>query len=220
MTLNETMMQTGKQALGGFIGDLMKGKDAGDAFKNSIDNLASSLIDMLLNQAMQSIFSGGIPGMGGGQGGGGIFGSIIGGLTGGLSLYEGNVPSLASGTIDEAFRQERAHSTGKPYLAVLNDQELVLSSKQSQRFMDLGLNKAVAMAGGNVPSAGKSGMGAVNLNMPMSLSLGGDEGGNGQGKSGAEQFAKGLQKKMQQVAFEEIAKARRPNGQLWNGGIR
>jgi len=220
MTLNETMMQTGKQALGGFIGDLMKGKDAGDAFKNAIDGLASSLIDMLLNQAMQSIFSGGIPGMGGGQGGGGIFGSIIGGLTGGLSLYEGNVPSLAGGTIDEAFRQEKARSTGKPYLAVLNDQELVLSSKQSQRFMDLGLNKAVAMAGGNVPTTGKSGMGTVNLNMPMSLSLGSDEGGGGQGKSGAEQFAKGLQKKMQQVAFEEIAKARRPNGQLWNGGIR
>jgi len=219
LTLNETIGQMGIGALQGFGAELMKGKNFADTLTSSIDNLAGSLIDMLLNEAFQSIF-GSVMG-GGGKGNGAMAGLVNTGIGAAFGvMYEGNVPSLAGGTIDEAFRQERAHSTGKPYLAVFNDKEIIMSEKQSGRFMDLGLDKVVSMAGGNVPTAGKSGMGAVNLNMPMSLSLGSDEGGNGQGKSGAEQFAKGLQKKMRQIALEEFAKERRPNGQLWNGGIR
>lgn len=52
------------------------------------------------------------------------------------------------------------------------------------------------------------------------LTKGSDAGGNGQGKGNAEQFAEGLQKKKEAVAYQEIAKARRPNGQLWDGGVR
>ena len=211
LTLGQTMEQTAQGALKGFLSDLGKGKSLAESLTGALDNLAGSLLDMVLNQAFSAIFKG----VGAGIGGGLNLGDMSTPL-----YYAGNVPNFAGGNaIGDAFKREKSMGGGgKPYLAVLNDRELILSAKQSERFMSMGLNKVVNLAGGNTPTANKAGMGGISLNMPMNLSIGNDGGGGG-GKGNAEEFASGLQAKMQAIAFAEIAKARRPNGMLWNAGM-
>jgi hypothetical protein len=86
--LNQALSQTKElsaDALKGFISDLRAGKDAGEAFANVLDKIASKMID----KGIDSLLSGGFSLFGGGSGGGV--------LPGGLPLGQGGIGHAARG---------------------------------------------------------------------------------------------------------------------------
>ena len=133
---------------------------------------------------------------GGGGGGGGLMGAVtsgggtlgtsgpLGGLLGGLfGAADGTLPNFARGNgtaIDAAFSKERSQSGGlSPKLVVVNDRELILSAKQSERFTALGLGPMVSnFADGNLGSsvAPRAGLSSGDVNVPINIT--GDSGGN------------------------------------------
>ena len=66
-----------RDGLGTFIGDLIKGKSAGDALKDTLSQLGQKLMNMGLDSLTNSLFGKS------GTAGGGIFGSLLGSLFGG-----------------------------------------------------------------------------------------------------------------------------------------
>jgi hypothetical protein len=208
LTLEQTVGQLGIGAFKGFASELLKTGDVAGSLVNSLDNLAGSLIDILLNQAFQSLLGGAL---GGGASNAAMGDVVTQGLSG-LTLANGNIPNFAGGNaIDRAFQRERSQSGNRPYLAVLNDKELVLSAKQSQKFMDMGLNQLVTMADGNIPPAGAAmaARGNNTINMPLSISV-----PSGQSAADVQAFAAGLQQQMRAIANSELNKALRPGGRL------
>jgi len=74
--LNEQFANVFQSAISGFISDLRRGVDAGEAFSNMLDRIIDGLINMALEMLFSKELLGGLFGIGGGLGGGGG-GSIL-----------------------------------------------------------------------------------------------------------------------------------------------
>lgn len=91
----DELRDIGRDALGGFVSDLLDGKSAADALADSLKRVG----DRLLNSGLDALF-----GTGGSSGGGlGIFGSLFGGGGGGFAgggnlNYFPAIPKFATGT--------------------------------------------------------------------------------------------------------------------------
>jgi TP901 family phage tail tape measure protein len=238
-TIGEAANDAGKEMVGSFLQSIAAGEDFGQALVKVLDQLTGTIANMLIELAKTEIFGNGVTGglLGGGNKSGGGMGDVLGGLTsllptvlgafggggGGLNIglnaplyHDGHIPNFATGTspIESAFRRERAASRAEPYLAVLNKDEIVLSGEQSRKFMAAGLDRVVNLASGTLGATSISRGGDINI--PLTINSGGD--GVDAEQSGA--FARGLEAKIRTLAASELAKAQRPNGQLWNRGYR
>lgn len=93
-TLRQTVENAASQAFGGLIDALFEGKNAGEAFRNTMKNIARQIAEtafqaLVLKPLMDSLFKGGGGGMGGGGGWIGLIASVAGGM---LSRRAGGGP--------------------------------------------------------------------------------------------------------------------------------
>jgi TP901 family phage tail tape measure protein len=239
-TLGETARDAGEEMVGSFAQSLIAGEDFGKAFESLIKGLIDQLAQLASKLLMTELFGNGESSglFGGGSKGDGM-GSVLSTISSGLGLffggggggggglnigigeslipamYDGNlnsIPNYAAG-VDSAFRKERMQSGSKPYLAVLNQDEIVLSKSQSEKFRELGLQNLVTLASGNMPapSMGQS------ITIPMEFNL---PPGESAPDPRFEELAKTMEKRVKATAASVLAQSSRPNGSLWKRGVR
>lgn len=158
----DDVRQTGKDALGGFISDLVEGESAADALGNALGRIGDKLLDLSLN----SLF-------GTGPGIGGFFSALS-----GSSFRDGGAVRAATGGRIDATGGGRLSGPGGPrgdkIPAWLSDGEYVVNSKAAkQNYAALeAMNSGLKMANGgyvgyNLPSL--SGISAPSQSNAFSL---------------------------------------------------
>lgn len=216
MMMNEIFSNLfGGGGLGGLFGGLLGGGGGG------------GLLGGLLGGG-GGIFGGGL------GGGGGILGgaaSLLGGnMMGGLGLFHTGrnayIKNYADGksAISDAMSKEKRESGANPLLAmvagqlaVVNDREIILSKKESERFMELGLNRLVSVpnfAGGNMPTPlSMSGSGdTTTINVPVTIE--GDKGSGDNGKGKPQLDIAKLRESIKATVQQEIQQSKRNGGSL------
>lgn len=202
--------------LKGFFTDLLTGtKSIGDAFRNLISSMLSSLAQLAVNKLFTSLF-------------GGLFGGAPGGVfgSGGLGLDLGTpILNFASGgvvggnsdgyrtgygEISKALQREGPGSV----LAALTKNELVLDPKRTRRFFQLGMDRVLNFSSGGVVGGAPlpalpnlrsqvSGDAGNTFNLPITVN--GDAGGIDPIK---------LRDNVQAFVQQEILRQQRPKGLL------
>lgn len=160
----------------------------------NILNTAFSAIGGLLGGGGGGGGGGGILGiassiLGGGGGGGGMASGLLGGITSLFGFNSGYIPpNFAEGriphprAIEKAIKRERSQGGRKPFVAVINEDEVVLTKRQAERFSksqdrDYVLGDRVPnYAEGKNPVAGRSFERRTersNINAPVSVTING-----------------------------------------------